>query len=127
MSQDQQYSLNIHPEEALLEIVAHSELTFSDLLASQGETERMAEEKGIDKVLIDARQMQSTPSLPEFISFGKTLSRSPVLKRLRYALVGPSPSGFQLKFLRSVTHNLGFDVNLFEDRADALQWLQTEG
>lgn len=126
MSQDQPYSLNIHAEEALLEIVARSELTFADLLASQGETEKVAEEKGIAKVLIDARQMQSTPSVPEFLSFGKTLSGSPVLKSLRYALVGASPSGFQLKFLRSVTRNLGFEVNLFEDRAEALCWLHAK-
>ncbi len=126
MSHNQPYRLNVHAEEALLEIVAHAEVTFADLLASQGETERMAEEKGIAKVLIDARQMQSTPSLPELVSFGKTLSGSPVLKRLRYALVGTSPSGFQLQFLRSVTRNLGFEVNLFEDRTDALQWLHAD-
>jgi len=126
MSQDQQYTLKVHQEEALLEIKAQSEITFTALLASQEETERLAEQQGIRKVLIDARKMQAAPSLPEFVSFGQGLSSSPLLRSLRYALVGSLVSGFQLQLLRSATRRLGFEVNLFEDRAEALRWLHAE-
>jgi hypothetical protein len=126
MSQDQQYTLKVNQDEALLEIKAQSEITFTALLASQEETERLAEEQGIRKVLIDARQMQAAPSLPEFVSFGQGLSGSPLLRSLRYALVGSLVSGFQLQLLRSATRRLGFEVNLFKDRAEALRWLHAE-
>lgn len=123
MSTDQHYTLNVFEEEALLEIVAQPKVRLADMVASQVDTERLATEKGIRKVLIDAHQMKQTPSLPEFFSFGQGLMKSPVLRTLRFALVGAPSSGLQLRFLRSVTGKLGFAVELFSSRELALEWL----
>ncbi|MFC1760981.1 hypothetical protein ACFL6U_02750 [Planctomycetota bacterium] len=123
---DEQYTLEVHEEDALIEIKTHPTVTFSTLVASQADTERLAQEKGVRKVLVDAQQMQQTPSLPEFFSFGRGLLKSPVLRDLRYALLASPASGLQLQFLRSVTRNLGFAVNLFDNRDDAMQWLDED-
>lgn len=108
----------------LIEIHSWGEVTNSEMLRSQGELERLYQEKKTTKVLFDTEAVETLPSPYMLYEFVVSLldTRNPAA--LRFALLTRVGLENDMRFVETVAVNRGILARYFiDDRPLALAWL----
>lgn len=108
----------------LIEIHSWGEVTNCEMLRSQGELERLYQEKKTTKVLFDTEAVETLPSPYMLYEFVVSLldTRNPAA--LRFALLTRVGLENDMRFVETVAVNRGILARYFiDDRPLALAWL----
>jgi hypothetical protein len=116
--------VHVHKDKGLLEIIYTGEVTPEDLAADRELGERVCSKDGPKKVLVDCSKVHLAPPTITLFDHGSYLARSPVLKRLKHAVVVPAAVAKDAYFLETISQNRGVSMRYFATRAEAFKWLR---
>ena len=115
--------VSINEQDAIIQVDSYGSVNEYDLTQSLGSVLKIVEEKGLNKILINAATQTSlTPSAKDLQYFALKLS---ILSRnLKHAIV-VSPHTFEsLYFLETVSVSRGVSMRIFGSCDTALAWLK---
>jgi hypothetical protein len=107
----------------IIHVRSYGEVTIDELRASLADVKRIREERGVNRLLVDASEETSLPSTMPVYDFGVDLSET--LRGMTIALVKSPATTSALHFLESVVLNRGVALRTFESVEPALAWLLT--
>jgi len=115
--------VRFNAKDNLIEIHSWGEVTNSEMFRSQGEVERLFQEKKATKVLFDTERVETLPSPYMLYEFVVSLldTRNPIA--LRFALQTHAGLKNDMRFVENVAVNRGILAKNFLDRRQALTWL----
>lgn len=117
--------VRFNAQDNLIEIHSWGEVTNSEMLRSQGEVERIYQDKQTTKVLFDTKAVEALPSPYMLYEFVVSLldNRNPVV--LRFALLTRAGLKNDMRFVETVAVNRGLLAKYFLERPQALEWLNS--
>ncbi len=115
--------VNVFKDKGLVEIIYAGEVTPSDLAEDRKVGEKVCREAGVEKVLVDCLELRIPLSIIPLFDHGICLARSPVLGRIKHALIVPEAIVEDAHFFEAVLCNRGVKMRYFTTRSDALAWL----
>lgn len=92
-----------------------------EMTASVDLVGKIAAEKGAQKVLIDAEDLESMPEAGDLFFLAPTFPRS---ARIAVILSRQKAIRDGLRFAENAAQNRGVDLRIFPSRSEALAWLQ---
>ena len=95
-----------------------------EIHASKEKIKEIAEETGLNKLLIDAQERTALPGITALYLFVRSIAADPVLRRLRYALVFSEETTEESVFLEDTANNRGIRFKLFRTKEEASNWLK---
>ena len=113
--------INVKKDLGIIVIRSFGLVTRDDIDSSVKDIQKIFEETGINKILVDATQQKKMPSIIEIVQLFSELSRDLRLALLANLLRATSN---ELELVRNVAISHGVSVRLFDDRDEALQWLK---
>jgi hypothetical protein len=116
--------VRVHKDRGLLEIIYTGEITPEDLADDRDAVERICSKDGLKKVLVDCSEVNLAPPTITLFDHGSCISRSPVLKRLKHAVIVPEAVAKDAHFLETISQNRGVSMRYFATRAEAFKWLR---
>ena len=116
--------VHVHKDKGLLEIIYTGAVTEEDLADDRDIGERVCRKNGLQKVLVDCSEVHQAPPTVPLFDHGSLIARSPVLRRIRQAIVVPEAIAKDAYFLETISHNRGVSMRFFTTRAEALKWLK---
>jgi hypothetical protein len=111
------YEVRLDAENQLLRVEFTSDSTVENWKSALGQVERLSEETGICRVLIDVRRQTDLGSTSERYDFASGLPNSlafAVLRELHFD---------DHRFIETVATHKGASVRHFESAQDAIEWL----
>lgn len=116
--------VHIHKDRGLLEIIYADAVTDEDLADDRDVAERVCRKEGLKKALVDCSEVHLAPSTTTLFDHGSYLARSPVLSRLKHAIVVSEAVAKDAHFLETISQNRGVSLRYFATRTNALKWLR---
>lgn len=116
--------VRIHKDRGLLEIIYTGTITEEDLADDRDIGERVCRKNGPQKALVDCSKVDMAPSTTTIYDHGNCIARSPVLRRLRQAIVVPKAIAKDAYFFETISQNRGVSMRIFTTRAAAFKWLK---
>jgi hypothetical protein len=114
----------IREDPVRVEIRAHGKITKDEMLDSMRPIVQAWQERRIDRVLIDTRDVEAQAGTLDLFEFGQRMKDFPLSQTARFALV-VSPSGDQaMRFLETLTRNRGVETRTFGGVEEAVAWLK---
>jgi len=114
-------TVNYLDTEKCIHVHSYGETSINDWENSMQQVIEIHNNTGCQRVLVDVREQNSTPSTLEILEFGKHLPYG-----IQFAIVATAKTHEPHYFLETVGRNRGKDITLFNDYDDALSWL-TDG
>lgn len=102
----------------IIEVRAYGEITIEQLEQTQDTIMRMIREHKVNRILVDAREVEKMPEVGGLYFFAGDLPPGD-----RAALLVSKSTPDETAFLESVAQNRGIQLKLFDNRDDALRWL----
>ena len=115
--------VTVREDPEIIEIRSYGEVCEQDLIASRERVADIIRERGIKKVLVDARKSTSLPSTYPLFLFGSSFAEKDVLRTMRLAAVVGEMTRKDMTFIETVARNRGVEVRVFDSMDDALAWL----
>ncbi len=95
----------------------------TDMVKSREQVLRLAETRGITKVLVDTSDQLSLPCALELFEFVASTSR--VLRRVdKIAMVRSNATGDDLEFIKSAALHRGLTARVVDSIPEAVAWLE---
>lgn len=113
--------ISILEERGIIYINSSGNIKPDDLVHSYKSVIQINNDKNLDKVLVDAREQTSLPSLITLYVFSEKLSQ--YLQHLKHAIVVSPKSPKELDFIKTVSKNHGVNIKIFNSTDSALAWL----
>ena len=113
--------ISILEKEEIIYINSKGNIKLDDLFHSYKSVMQINSDKNIDKVLVDAREQTSLPSLIALYVFGEKLSQH--FQHAKHAIVVSPKSPKDLGFIETVSKNRGVNIKIFNSIDLALAWL----
>ena len=95
-----------------------------EIYTSKEKVKEIAEETGLNKLLIDARQRTALPGITALYLFVGSIAADPLLRRLKCALVFSEETTEESVFLEDAANNRGIRFKLFQTKEEAFNWLK---
>ena len=112
--------VRVNESEGIIEVVSSGVLTREDMESTKARLQRILDEKGISRVLIDTARLQSLPSTIDIIAVWSTYSRD---LKIALLVTVSNPINKDIAFSETVGVNRGKRVKMFWDKEEARQWL----
>ncbi len=116
-------TIKFNKKDNLIKIRSFGEVTAEDMQKTIEEASKMCRDHGVDKILVDASDETSLPSVMSLFEIGSNLVKTEGLKNVKFAVIMSKKTMTELKFLESVTQNRGGLVEMVSSREEALEWL----
>ena len=106
----------------IIEILSFEEVVPEQMARSIETVERIYDETGIDKVLVDTRGLEIMPGTVDMFELTKSFP-----KYLKIAILVRFGGDLRtkLEFGENVAFNRGVTIRMFDFRAEAVEWLQS--
>jgi len=116
------YQLTINEENGIIELRPQDSVSSEIVVESMDEVNRLSRETGIELLLVDARNVDSMPSIIDVFELTSGFPRS-----LKMAVLVPTKGdpAEKLKFGETVGVNRGISVCLFDSESEAIDWLKS--
>jgi hypothetical protein len=115
-------ALSIDSEYGVILIDSFDHVEKDDLSQSLELALQIANDQGLNKIMVDATRQTSLPSIMPLYSFASELSRRAC--GLKHAIIVAEQSRKDMRFIETVAGNRGAIIQIFSSRDDALSWLQ---
>jgi hypothetical protein len=114
--------VRVNESEGIIEVVSSGVLTRQEMESTMATLQRILDEEGVSRVLIDTARLQSAPGTLDIFEFCSTSSRD-----FKIALLVTDSNGINkdIAFAETVGVNRGQRVKMFWDREEARRWLGT--
>jgi hypothetical protein len=114
--------VRVNESEGIIEVVSSGDLTRQEMGGTMATLQRILDEKGIRRVLIDTTRLHSAPGTLDIFELCSTYSRV-----LKIALLVTDSNGINkdVAFAETVGVNRGQTVKMFWDEEEARRWLGT--
>lgn len=120
------YKIEPMLSEGLIELSHQGDTDIDEYLKARSELLQACKETGISKLLVDTRESYGTSiTEKDAYKFGNSWPLDIVLPDTKIALIVPSISQFQKQvyFAAFLTQKSGVNLQVFEERPDAVAWL----
>ena len=114
--------VRVNESEGIVEVVSSAVLTRQDMESTKDRLQRILEEKGIRRVLIDTARLRSLPHTMDIFEVCSTYSRD---FKIALLVTASNPINKDLAFAETVGVNRGQRVKMFRDQEEARRWLGT--
>jgi len=125
------YEITVDEPHASVEIRFHGETRHSEHIAARDELLKICRDRGIERILVDAREIEirGEPSMMEIFDFGASWVEKKQGTRVLLAGVFPRDARTrgELIFGDTVALNRGFYTRGFQDIEEARRWLRHGG
>lgn len=111
-------SVNYNSEEGFIHVLSFGEVKTEDCNISMKEIINISQKTNCSSVLVDARNLISSPESVDLYTFGEDL---PV--NLKFAVIKVEINSMDLKFLESVGNRRGKQIRVFDDYRKGIKWL----
>ncbi len=105
----------------IIEVSSYGSVASEHVTRSVSEVERLHQETGINKVLVDTTGLTSFPGTIDAYEIAKSFPRT---LRIAVFILEEQKTRFDLRFTETVAQNYGIDLRLFNSKDDALEWLR---
>lgn len=92
-------------------------------IESLKEVLKLHDELGINRVLVDVREIENVPKIFDIFSFGEKLADSTRKIAIRFAVLVGNKKTESSVFVETVVLNRGGTLRVFKDNESALEWL----
>lgn len=119
------WHVRVHSDPPIIELALSGRLTPTELTEAARETLVLARQQSAPRVLGDCSALEGGHSVVDLYALAEWLAADSVGPRLREAVVIPDLSlvSDHVRFWETACRNRGIEVQAFNDRASALQWL----
>lgn len=114
--------VHVNESEGIIEVVSSGVLTRQDMERTKFRLQRILDEKGVSRVLIDTARLQSLPSTFDLFEVCSTYSTH---FKIALLVMASNPINNDLAFAQTVGLNRGQIVKMFWDQEEARRWLGT--
>ena len=119
-------TVRIREDQGIIEVRSYGQVLLEDMLRSQKKVDRIYQEKGYTKTLIDAREEVELPSTVELFIFGIGLGETFVASVGKFAVVVSEKTISSLEFIASTARKRGVQMMTFNSVQEATGWLQAK-
>jgi hypothetical protein len=109
----------------LIEVRSSGHVTKEEMQESRRKVSAIHQERGIDKVLVDARDLESFPGITTLFEFGGSFEEARLFRGLRLALVVNKNLIRDPGFIDTVARNRDVAMKVFSSIDEAVDWLTT--
>ena len=117
--------VKIREDMQIIQIDSCGHVSADDLNGSLEAVIKISDERGINKVLVDAMRLDTLPSAGFIYQFGESLTKA-FVRGVQFAIVIPQNSKADHRFMETIAQNRGGLFMDFHYREDALDWLMRE-
>jgi hypothetical protein len=117
-------TITVHDDLEIIEVHSFGQVTKEDLLQSLKAVDQIYQERGYNKVLIDAQEEEGIPNAVDLFMFGGNMEQSYIGKTGRFAVVTSEATRKDLEFLVKTIREKGVKINTFMSVDEALDWLR---
>ena len=110
--------VTIDMESQLMRVQFDSDSTVENWKSALVQVERLSEESGLCRLLVDVRKQTDLADTMTLFDFGSHLPRS-----IRYAVLCESHLE-EHRFIETVATNRGIDIKDFDSEQNAIEWLK---
>jgi hypothetical protein len=118
---DMPESVRVDSEHNIILIDSSHQVSTDELRQSLESVLQIAQQKTINKVMVDATRQKSLPSVMALYYFAVELSTR--ARGMRHAIVVAGESPEDLRFIENAARNRGVNMQIFSSQEDALSWL----
>jgi hypothetical protein len=114
--------IQVDEDRGIIEVESFGEVSKADIAQSISNVRQILIEKGINKILVDARKQETMPSTMGIFNLFSTFPRE-----FRLALLAAQSQETEedLSFAETVGMNRGVRLRIFYEKAQALRWLDS--
>ena len=114
--------IELNPEKRIIEIRSYGTVEVGDIENSIKLITKINEQSGVDKVLVDTTEQESMPSTFREFSIFSELPRN--IFRVALLANQEQPTFEDIRFVETVAQNRGIQMQVFNTRKEALEWLE---
>lgn len=119
-------TVRIREDQGIIEVRSYGRVLLEDMLCSQKKTDRIYQERGYTKTLIDAREAIRLPSTVDLFIFGIGLRETFIANVGKFAVVVSEKTRSSLEFVASTARKRGVQMMTFSSVQEATGWLQAK-
>jgi len=110
-------------EQGVIEVVSEGVITREQMGQSLAQVVELRLFRELRRVLVNALQATSMPSMMPMYDFAAAVASQRVLQDVRFAIIRHRRSAEDLDFFETAAGNRGVQVRVFDTREEALGWL----
>jgi len=118
-------TVRIREDQGIIEVRSYGRIFLEDMLRSQKKVDRIYQEQGYTKTLIDAREEEQLPSTIDLFTYGVDLKGTFVASVGKFAVVVSNKTRSGLEYMEKVVRRRGIQMKTFGSVKRAVNWLQT--
>ena len=119
-------TVRIREDQGIIEVRSYGRVLLEDMLRSQKTVDRIYQERGYTKTLIDAREGVQLPSTVDLFIFGIGLRDTYVANAGRFAVLVSEKTKPSLEFIETTARQRGIQMKTFVSVKKAMGWLQAK-
>lgn len=116
-------NIKVDDETGIIEVLSYGKVTKGDIAESIKHIYHIQEDKGFNKVFVDATGLETMPSISGIYELFSNLSREIRLAVLAHE---SQTTANDISFVETVGINRGVRVKIFKQKDKALQWLSNK-
>jgi hypothetical protein len=125
-AEDMPETVRIREDQGIIEVRSYGRVVLEDMLRSRKTIDRIYQERGYTKTLIDAREGVQLPSTVDLFMFGIGLGETFVANVGKFAIVVSEKTRSSLEFIASTARKRGIQMMTFASVKEATAWLQAK-
>jgi len=117
-----------HPDLKLVECVVEGFLTVNELLEATIATVSLSVEKETNLILVDDSKLEKTVETVDIYELPQSYEDLNIDRKIKAAVILPISlqAREDVQFYETVCQNRGWDIAVFEQRQEAIDWLMEE-
>ena len=119
-------TVRIREDQGIIEVRSYGRVTLEDMLRSQKTVDRIYQERGYTKTLIDAQDEVKLPSTVDLFIFGISLRETFIANVGKFAVVVSEKNRTSLEFIAATARKRGIQMMTFSSVREATGWLQAK-
>ncbi len=115
-------TVTVLEDQKIIHVVSIGDITYDDLQETLAAVLKLQQERGINRVLVDATRQESFPDTMPVFEFGEAVPAALGDAKIAIAI---SPRTWEaVQFFSTVARNRGANVEMFDTTDEALKWLR---
>ena len=119
-------TVKVREDQGIIEVRSYGRIVLEDMLRSQKAVDRIYQERGYTKTLIDVREGTQLPSTVDLFIFGIGLRETYVGNAGKFAIVVSEATRPGLELIAATARKRGVQMMTFSSVEEATGWLQAK-
>jgi len=119
-------TVKVREDQGIIEVRSYGRVVLEDMLCSQKAVDRIYQERGYTKTLIDVREGTQLPSTVDLFIFGIGLRETYVAHAGKFAIVVSEATKPGLELVAATARKRGVQMMTFSSVKEACAWLQAK-